>query len=109
MAERRQRENTAGATAASSLLRRNRDFRRLFVASVISLGGDWFLFVALGGLVLQVTGEAISVGFLAIGPSDLWLAYVLLAVLSLFTAVFDPASSAAIPNVVDPADLPTAN
>src|SRR5438094_8803021 len=143
MAERRQRENTAGATAASSLLRRNRDFRRLFLASVISLGGDWYLFVALGGLVLQVTGQALSVGilivsqelpifiatpwagwltdrfdrrrlmilcdvvrificvaFLAVGPDHLWLAYTLLAGLSVFTAVFDPASSAAIPHVV---------
>src|SRR5439155_19082432 len=40
---------------------------------------------------------------------NLWLAYALLAGLSVFTAVFDPASSAAIPNVVDAADLPTAN
>jgi predicted MFS family arabinose efflux permease len=152
MVERNERERTTGASAAVSLLRRNRDFRRLFLASVISLGGDWFLFVALGGLVLQVTGDAISVGilivsqelpifiatpwagwltdrfdrrrlmivcdvvrtficvaFLAVGPGNLWLAYVLLAGLSVFTAVFDPASSAAIPNVVDPEDLPTAN
>src|SRR6058998_1253827 len=152
MAERTEPERTTEAAAAVSLLRRNRDFRRLFLASVISLGGDWFLFVALGGLVLQVTGEAVSVGilivsqelpifiatpwagwltdrfdrrrlmilcdvaraaicvgFLAVGPENLWLAYVLLASLSVFTAVFDPASSAAIPNVVDPADLPTAN
>src|SRR2546423_980919 len=43
---------------------RNADFRRLFLASVISLGGDWFLFVALGGLVLEVTGEAFAVGVL---------------------------------------------
>jgi MFS family permease len=152
MAERTERERMTGAAAAVSLLRRNRDFRRLFVASVISLGGDWFLFVALGGLVLQVTGNALSVGilimsqelpiflatpwagwltdrfdrrrlmiacdaartvicvaFLAVGPDDLWLAYALLVGLSLFTAVFDPASSAAIPNVVDPEDLATAN
>src|SRR5438093_4100182 len=145
-------ERTTGAAASVSLLRRNRDFRRLFLASVISLGGDWFLFVALGGLVLQVTGEAVSVGilivsqefpifiatpwagwltdrfdrrrlmilcdvvrificvaFLAVGPGHLWLAYTLLAGLSVCTAVFDPASSAAIPNVVDPEDLPTAN
>jgi MFS family permease len=147
-----EQEHTAGAAAAFSLLRRNRDFRRLFLASVVSLGGDWFLFVALGGLVLQVTGQAISVGilimsqelpiflatpwagwltdrldrrrlmiacdvartaicvaFLAVGPENLWLAYVLLVGLSVFTAVFDPASSAAIPNVVDPEDLATAN
>jgi MFS family permease len=152
MAEPKGRDRAAGAGAAISLLRRNRDFRRLFVASVISLGGDWFLFVALGGLVLQTTGEALSVGilivsqelpiffatpwagwltdrfdrrrlmilcdiaraaicvaFLAVGPANLWLAYVLLASLSVFTAVFDPASTAAIPNVVDPTDLPTAN
>ena len=49
-------ERTTGARASVELLRRNRDFRRLFVASVISLGGDWFLFVALGGLLLEATG-----------------------------------------------------
>jgi len=152
MAERLGRERGTGARASLSLLRRNRDFRRLFLASVISLGGDWFLFVALGGLVIEVTGEAFAVGvlimaqelpiflatpwagwladrfdrrrlmiacdvartglcvaFLAVGPRNLWLAYVLLAALSVFAAVFDPASSASIPNVVDATDLPTAN
>jgi predicted MFS family arabinose efflux permease len=132
MAERMEQQRATGGRAAISLLRRNRDFRRLFVASVISLGGDWFLFVALGGLVLQATGQALSVGilivaqelpifiatpwagwltdrfdrrrlmivcdvartficvaFVAIGPDNLWLAYVLLAGLSVFTAVLD--------------------
>jgi predicted MFS family arabinose efflux permease len=145
-------ERTTGARASVELLRRNRDFRRLFVASVISLGGDWFLFVALGGLLLEATGKATAVGimifaqevpvflatpwagwladrldrrrlmivcdlartvicasFLLVGPDNLWLAYALLATLSIFAAVFDPASSAALPNVVDPEDLPTAN
>lgn len=145
-------ERKVGARAAWSLLRRNPDFRRLFVASVISLGGDWFLFVALGGLVFDVTGTATSVGllivsqvlpiffatpwagwladrldrrrlmivcdlaravtclaFLAVGPDSLWLAYVLIAILSLFAAAFDPAFSAATPNAVDPEDLATAN
>jgi MFS family permease len=148
----REGERRTGARASLDLLRRNRDFRRLFLASVISLGGDWFLFVALGGLVLEVTGEATAVGimifaqeapiflatpwagwladrfdrrrlmiacdlartvtcvaFLLVGPGNLWLAYVLLVCLSLFAAVFDPAQSAALPNVVDPEDLPTAN
>ena len=59
-------ERTAGASAALSLLRRNRDFRKLFLASVISLGGDWFLFVALGGLVVQATGSAMAVGVLVL-------------------------------------------
>ena len=40
------------------LLRRNRDFRLLYFGSLISLGGDWFLTVALLDLVLQLTGSA---------------------------------------------------
>jgi len=145
-------ERTAGFSAAWSLGRRNADFRRLFLASVISLGGDWFLFVALGGLVFDVTGKATAVGvlivsqelpiflatpwagwladhldrrrlmvvcdlaraaiclaFLAVGPENLWLGYALVAFLSVFAAVFDPASSAATPNLVEPEDLATAN
>jgi MFS family permease len=145
-------ERKAGARASVDLLGRNRDFRLLFAASVISLGGDWFLFVALGSLVFEATGKATAVGamifaqevpvflatpwagwladrfdrrrlmigcdlartaicasFLFVTPANLWLAYVLLAALSVFAAVFDPASSAALPNVVDDADLPTAN
>ena len=150
----RQRElrADAGVRASISLLRRNRDFRRLFLASVISLGGDWFLFVAITGLILETTGKAVDVGlailaqeaaffiaspaagvladrldrrkvmivcdlaraalcvaFLAVGPSTVWLAYPLLAALSIFSAPFEPASSAAIPNVVDADDLATAN
>jgi predicted MFS family arabinose efflux permease len=138
--------------AAASLLRRNADFRRLFLASVISLGGDWFLFLAVGSLVFDTTQRATPVGllvlaqdlpvffatpwagwlvdhldrrklmvicdlaravvcatFLAVGADNLWLAYLLLAMLSVFSAVFDPASSAATPNLVDPEDLPVAN
>jgi MFS family permease len=141
-----------GFRAGFSLLRGNRDFRRLFLASVISLGGDWFLFVAITGLILETTGRAIDVGlailaqqaafflsspfagvladrldrrklmigcdlvrvaicaaFLLVGPDTVWLAYPLLAVLSVFSAPFDPASSAAIPNLVDAEDLATAN
>lgn len=142
----------AGARAALTLLRRNRDFRRLFAASVISLGGDWFLWVAVNGLIFEATGKAIYVGlailaqefaffvgspiggvladrvdrrklmivcdlvravtcvaFLAVGPETVWLAYVLLPVLAAFAAPFDPAFSAATPNLVDPQDLPAAN
>jgi MFS family permease len=140
------------ARAAVSLLRRNRDFRRLFTASVISLGGDWFLFVAITSLVLDATGRALAVGllilaqemaffvaspfagvladridrrrlmivcdvaravicvaFLAVGEGSVWLAYPLIAVLAVFAAPFDPASTASIPNLVDRDDLPIAN
>ncbi len=141
-----------GFRASLALLRRNRDFRNLFVASLISLGGDWFLFVAINGLILETTGRAIDVGlsilaqesafflaspwagvladrmdrrklmmacdlaravicvaFLLVGPGTVWLAFPLLAVLSVFAAPFDPASSAAIPNLVSAQELPTAN
>jgi MFS family permease len=141
-----------GFRASVGLLRSNRDFRLLFLASVISLGGDWFLFVAINGLILEVTGQPIYVGlsilaqevafffaspwagvlvdrmdrrklmigcdltraavcvaFLAVGPGAVWLAFPLLALLSVFAAPFDPASSAAIPNLVTAEELPTAN
>lgn len=39
------------------LLRRNADFRRLFLATVVSLLGDWFAFVAVSGLVTELTGR----------------------------------------------------
>ena len=143
---------SAGLRASVSLLRRNRDFRALFFASVISLGGDWFLWVAINGLIFEVTGKALYVGlailaqefafflaspiggvladrvdrrklmivcdlaravicvaFLLVGRDTLWLAYVLLPLLASFAAPFDPAFSAATPNVVEPEDLPAAN
>ncbi len=42
-------------------------------------------------------------------PGTVWLVFVLLASISVFTASFEPASSAAVPNVVDPEDLAAAN
>jgi len=146
-------EVQGGLRASLSLLRRNRDFRRLYVASLISLGGDWFLLVALFGLVLHFTGSAIAValvlavqdlmyfllsplagvladridrrrlmvmadlaraavclGFLLIrSDSEVWLAFLLLAVMASFSAAFEPASAAAMPNLVEGEDLATAN
>jgi MFS family permease len=143
----------SGLRASLSLLRRNRDFRSLYVASLISLGGDWFLLVALFGLVYDLTGSAIAValviaaqdlsyflaspvagiladrldrrklmvvtdlarallclGFLVIRTDDLvWLTYPLLALLAAFSAAFEPASQAALPNLVEDEDLATAN
>lgn len=45
-------------TSTRALLARNRDFRRLVIASVVSLAGDWFSFVAVASLVTEVTGLA---------------------------------------------------
>lgn len=153
MATREPVEELGGLRAALTLLRGNRDFRKLYVASLISLGGDWFLVVALFGLALHVTGSAVSVavliasqeipfflmspvggiladrldrkwlmvtcdgarallclGFLFVrDQSTLWVAYVLLGSISSFSAVFDPASSAAFPNLVEPRELGPAN
>jgi len=46
------------------LLRTNRDFRLLYLGTLISLGGDWFLTVALFDLVLQLTGSATLVSLM---------------------------------------------
>src|SRR5947209_8758563 len=139
--------------AVISLLRRNRDFRLLFFAQVVSFSGDWFLFVALAGLVFSLTRSpglvaavyaALTVpfalfqfvggpladrlnrqalmivadvlrGFLALGffvihtRSQIWMVYVLAGAITALGAVFEPASMAAMPNLVDREDLATAN
>ena len=141
-----------GVRASLSLLRRNRHFRRLYVASLVSLGGDWFLLVALFGLVYELSGPlavglliaaqeipfflvspvggaladrldrrrlmivcdvvrtVLCLGFLLVREeSTIWLAFALLAAISSFSAAFDPASNAALPNLVEPDDLGPAN
>ena len=135
------------------LFRHNRDFRLFFTAQLISSAGDWFLIVALSGLVLKLTDSpglaagvfvayslpyafATFVGgpladrldrrrlmivtnlvmallatgfFLVRDRADLWLLYVLAAGISAVSALFEPAASASVPNLVDPDDLPAAN
>ena len=43
-----------------SLLRRNGDFRALFLAQVVSFAGDWFATVAMLGLVIDRTGSDVA-------------------------------------------------
>ena len=43
------------------LLRTNPDLRALFIAQVISFMGDWFTFVAITGIIKEVTGSAFLV------------------------------------------------
>lgn len=64
MTTREPTEQRSDLRAALVLLRGNGDFRKLYVASLISLGGDWFLLVALFGLALDLTGSAVSVAAL---------------------------------------------
>jgi len=49
--------------SARELLVRNRDFRRLFLSSVVSLAGDWFSFVAVADLVTELTGRPGAAAF----------------------------------------------
>ncbi len=148
-----ERERIGGAKASWSLLRRNRDFRLVYLGSVISLGGDWFLLVALFGLVLDLTDSSLAValliaaqdlvffvaspvagvladrmdrrilmvgadiaraviclGFLFVRTEEfVWVLYPLLGLMALFSAAFEPASLAALPNLVEEEDLPIAN
>src|SRR5437764_4984804 len=145
--------STRSPGAAWSLLHRNPDFRLLFSAQVVSFTGDWFLFVALAGLVFSLTHSpglvaavyaALTVpfaifmfvggpladrlnrqalmivadllrGVLCLGfflihsASQVWMVYVLAGAVTALAAVFEPASMAAIPNLVDREDLATAN
>jgi MFS family permease len=135
------------------LLRTNRDFRLLYAGSLISLGGDWFLTVALLDLVLQLTGSATLASLMLLcqtlpiflvtpiagravdrmdrrklmiavdliraaacllplfarTPALLPFAYAGVVIISVGSAYFEPASQAALPNIVAAEDLGAAN
>jgi MFS family permease len=135
------------------LLRNNRDFRLLYAGTLISLGGDWFLTVALLDLVLSLTGSAtlaslmllcqalpiflvtplaghivdrvdrrklmIGVDLIRTGacllpllartPAMLPFAYAGVILISIGSAYFEPASQAALPNLVREDELAPAN
>ncbi len=135
------------------LLRNNREFRLLYFGSLISLGGDWFLTVALLDLVLSLTGSAtlaslmllcqtlpiflfapiaghavdrldrrkvmIAVDLLrtvacllpllARSVALLPFAYLGVIAISIGSAYFEPASQAALPNIVEGEELAAAN
>ena len=48
----------------SELVRENRDFRRLWIAAVISMLGEWFNTIALFFLILEYTGSEFLLGML---------------------------------------------
>ena len=132
-----------------ALLRRNRDFRLLFAATVVSFLGDWFAFVAVSEFAITATGREgagavafaanvlpvflvapfagvladridrrllfVAVNLAAIVPclgllaafalGQPWLAVGCLAAIALVVAFVEPITAAAVPNLVDPADL----
>ena len=62
-------KSTARDTGYLGGLRRNPDFTRLFAGQVVSLGGDWFLTVALLDLVLDLTGSGLLAALLVVGQT----------------------------------------
>ncbi len=56
-------QNASLGSAYFRLLRDNRDFRLLWLAQIVSELGDWFYAVAIYSLLLELTGQARSVGF----------------------------------------------
>ena len=135
------------------LLRENRDFRLLYAGTLISLGGDWFLTVALADLVLQLTSSATLVSLILLSqtlpiflftphaghlidridrrkvmiatdlartfacllpllartPATLPFAFAGVILISIGSAYFEPASQAALPNIVSREELGPAN
>ena len=57
------------------LLRKNRNFRRLWLAQIVSEVGDWFYTLSIFTLLLQLTGQAGSVALalvLQVLPANRW-------------------------------------
>ena len=50
----------------AALLRRNRNFRLLFIGQAISQLGDWFNAVAVYALLLDLTGSATAVAWMMV-------------------------------------------
>lgn len=136
-----------------ALVTANRNFRRLWGGTIVSLLGDWFNTIALYVLVTELTGSPLALGavfitkmlpwalsaplagvlidrynrrrlmigtdlfravvvlgFLLIDqPADVPWLYALLTAQVVAGAVFNPAKSAALPNITSPRELLTAN
>ena len=137
----------------TTLLRRNRNFRLLYIGQTISQLGDWFNAVAVYALLLDLTGSATAVATVMIvqylpvalvGPiagvvvdrvdrrklmigtdvlrgclilallvvrraDQVWIVYVVMALVFGAQAFFEPARTSTIPNVTTDAELLPAN
>jgi len=137
----------------TTLLRRNRNFRLLYIGQTISQLGDWFNAVAVYALLLDLTGSATAVATVMIvqylpvaivGPiagivvdrvdrrklmvaadvlrgclilvlllvrraDQVWIVYVVMALVFAAQAFFEPARTATIPNVTTAEELLPAN
>jgi MFS family permease len=135
------------------LVRDNRNFRRLWLAQMVSEIGDWFYALAIYNLLLELTGKAAFIGLAVVlqvlpqtfaGPTagvvndrvrrrsvmiaadlaraiivlgmllvrtraTVWLVWPLLFLETTMCAFFEPARSAAIPNITSAGELLAAN
>lgn len=135
------------------LLHDERDFRRVYISQLISLGGDWFAIIPLLTLLPKLTGMGIwgalvlaadTVVFALLSPyagtvvdrvnrrtlmvicdvasagliallllvrtdTTAWISLVAIGGAAAAKSFYAPASSAALPNLIPRADLPTAN
>jgi predicted MFS family arabinose efflux permease len=88
-----------------TLLRDNSNYRLLWLGSVVSQLGDWFNLIA-SDLLRAVT----VLGFLLVRePGQVWLLYVLTFLQFALSAIFTPARSAVLANVVRRDELVPAN
>jgi MFS family permease len=136
-----------------SLLRRNVNYRNLWLARVVSNLGDWFNLLASAALITQLTGAGTALSYLFLArllpffimspiagvfadryerraimiatdilrtitvlcfllirtPEQIWLLYVLTVVQFVLSALYTPAHSALLSNIVEQDDLVTAN
>lgn len=135
------------------LLRRNRDYRNLWLARVVSNFGDWFNLLASATLITSLTGAGTAISYLFLArflpvfvmspfagvladryerrmimvitdvlragtvlcflfvrsPEQIWLLYALTVFQFVLSAMYTPAHSALLSNLVEPEDLVTAN
>lgn len=136
-----------------SLLRRNVNYRNLWLARVVSNLGDWFNLLASAALITQLTGAGTALSYLFLArllpffimspiagvfadryerrmimivtdvlrtvtvlcfllirtPDQIWLLYVLTVTQFVLSALYTPAHSALLSNIVEQDDLVTAN
>src|ERR671916_986900 len=59
-------ERRSASVGYLELLRRNRDFRQLWLGQVVSQLGDWFNTIAVYTLVLDLTGSRRAVGLVLV-------------------------------------------
>ena len=135
------------------LLRRNHNYRSLWLARVVSNFGDWFNLLASAALITSLTGSGTAISYLFLArflpvfvmspfagvladrferrtimiltdvlravtvlcflfvrtPDQLWLLYALTSTQFVLSALYTPAHSALLSNIVEREDLVTAN